>query len=74
MYVTRIYIVVFLAIGALVTLVRFGFLRSSRVGFLEVLLLIVEIGDLMRASVESFAVRGEGQGTRKLKARLRTLT
>ena len=31
---TLIRVVVFLAIGALVTLVRFGFPRSSRIGFL----------------------------------------
>ena len=64
---TLIRVVVFLAIGALVTLGRFGFPRSSRVGFLGVRLLIGELVDLMRASVKSFAIRGEVRGTRKLK-------
>ena len=67
MSVTLIRVVVFLAIGALVTLGRFGFPRSSRVGFLGILLLIGELVDLMRASVKSFAIRGEVRGTRKLK-------
>ena len=67
MSVTLIRVVVFLAIGALVTLGRFGFSRSSRVGFLVVLLLVVELVDLMRASVESFTIGGEVRGTRKLK-------
>ena len=67
MSVTLIRVVVFLAIGALVTLGRFGFPRSSRVGFLRVLLLVVELVDLMRASVKSFAISGEVSGTRKLK-------
>ena len=60
-------VVVFLALRALVTLVRFGFVRSSRVGFVVVLLLIGELVDLMRASVKSFAIRGEVSGNRKLK-------
>ena len=64
---TLVWVIVFLTIGALVILVRFGFPRSSRVGFLEVLLLVVGFVDLMRASVKSFAIRGEVSGTRKLK-------
>ena len=67
MCVTLISVVVFFAIRARVTLVRFGFSRSSRVGFLGGLLLVVELIDLMRASIESFAIRGEVRGTRKLK-------
>ena len=43
------------------------FPRSSRVGFLSVLLLIAELVDLMRASVESLAIGGEVRGTRKLR-------
>ena len=46
---------------------RFSVPRSSRVGLLGVLLLVVGLVDLMRASVESFAIRGEVRGTRKLK-------
>ena len=64
---TLIRVVVFLTIGALVTLGRFGFPRSSRVGFLGVLLLVGELVDHMRASVKSFAIRAEVRGTRKLK-------
>ena len=67
MSVTLIWVVVFLVIGALVTLGRFGFPRSSRVRFLVVLFLVVELVDLMRMSVKSFAIRGEVRGTRKLK-------
>ena len=67
MSVTLIWVVVFVAIGALVALGRFGFPRSSRVGFLRVLLLIVELVDLMRARVKSFAIGGEVRGTTKLK-------
>ena len=67
MCVTRIRVVVLLAIGTLVILVRFGFPESSRVGFVEVLLLDVELVDLMRASVKSFAIRAEVRGTRQLK-------
>ena len=67
MCVTVIWVILFLAIGALVTLERFGFPRSSSVGFLGVLLLVVELVDLMRASVQSFAIRREVRGTRKLK-------
>ena len=65
--VTLIRVVVFVAIGALVTLWRFGFPRSSMVGFLRVLLLVGELVDLMGASVKSFAIGGEVIGTRKLK-------
>ena len=65
--VTLIRVVVFLAIVVLVTLGRFGFPRSCRVGFLVVLFLVVELVDLMRASVKSFAIGGEVRGTRKLK-------
>ena len=65
--VTLIRVVVFLAIGALVTLVRFGCRRTSAVGFLGVLLLISGFVDFMRASVESLAIRGEVSGTRKVK-------
>ena len=65
--VTLIRVVVFLAIGAMVTLGRFGFPRLSRVRFLGVLLLIGELIDFMRASVKSFAIRGEVRGTRKHK-------
>ena len=57
----------FLAIGALVTLGRFGFPRSSRVGFLGVLLLVLELLDLMRASVKRFVISGEVRRTRELK-------
>ena len=64
--VTIIRVVVFLAIGALVTLCSFGFPRSSRVGFLGVLLLIIELVDVIRASVKSFAIGGEVRGGRKL--------
>ena len=66
MSVTLISVVVILAIGGLVTLVRLGFTRTSRVRFLVVLLLIVELVDLMRASVQSFAIREEVRETRKL--------
>ena len=66
--VTLIRVLVFLAIGALVTLGRFGFPRSSRVGFLGVLLVVGELVDLIRASVESFAISAGVRGTRKLKA------
>ena len=65
--VTLIRVVVFLAIGALVTIGRFGFPSSCRVGFLGVLLLVGELVDLMRASVKSFTIGGEVRGTRKLK-------
>ena len=64
---TLIRVVVFLAIGALLTLGRFGFPRSSRVRLVAVLLPVVGFVDLMRASVESFAIRGEVSGTRKLR-------
>ena len=64
---TLIRVVLFLAIGALVTLVRFGFPRSSWIGFLGVRLLVVELIDLMRASVKSFAIRGGVKATRELK-------
>ena len=47
MCVTLIWVLIFLAIGELVTLDRFGFHRSSRVGFLRVLILVVELVDLM---------------------------
>ena len=67
--VTLTWVVVFLAIGALVTLERFGFPKSSRVGFLGVLLLVVELVDFMRVSGKSFAIRGEVRRTRKLKKR-----
>ena len=67
MSVTLIGVVVFLAIGALFTLVRFGFPWSSRVGFLGVLLFIIELVDFVRASVKSFAISGEVRRTRKLK-------
>ena len=67
MSVTLIVVVVFLAIGALVTLGRFGFPRSSRVGFHGVLLLMGEFLELMRASIKILAIRGEVCGTRKLK-------
>ena len=66
MCVTLIRVVVCLAIGLLVSLRRFGFPRSSRVGFLPVLLLLVGLVDLMTAIVESFAMRGEVRVTRKL--------
>ena len=48
-----------LVIGALVTLERFGFPRSIRVGFVTLLVLIVGFVDLMRGCVESFATRRE---------------
>ena len=66
MCVTRIRVVVLLTIGALVTLGRFGFPTSNRVGFPCILLLVVELVDLMRASVESFTIRAKVSGTRKL--------
>ena len=66
MCVTLMGVVMFLAIGGLVTLVRISFPRSSSVGFLVVLPLVVELDDLMRASVKSVAIRGEVRGTRKL--------
>ena len=65
--VTLIRVVVFLAIGVQVTLEWFGFPRSSRVGFLGVLLLVGELVDHMRASVKSFSIKGGVRGTRKLK-------
>ena len=49
-------------IGALITLRRIGFARSSRLGFYRVLLLVIEHIDLMRESVESFAISGEVRG------------
>ena len=67
MSVTLIGVVVCLAIGAPVTLRRFGFPRSSRVVFLLVHLLGGELADLIRASVKSFALRGEVRRIRKLK-------
>ena len=67
MSVTLIGVVVFLAIGALVTLGTFGSPRSSRVGFLGVILLVVELVDHMRPSVKSFAISEAVRGTRKLK-------
>ena len=51
--------VVFLPIEALVTLVRFGFPSSSLIGFVEVLFLVVELVDLVRATVESCAIQAE---------------
>ena len=57
--VTLIRVVVFLAIGALVTLGRFGFPRTSGVGSLGDPLVIVAFVDFMRASVESLAIRGK---------------
>ena len=65
--VTLIRGVVCLAIGGLVILVRFGFPRLSRVGFLVVVFLVVELVDLMRASVKSFALTRELKVTKKLK-------
>ena len=47
MSVTHIWVLAFLAINAVVTLETFGFLRSRRVGFLVVLLLVVALVDLM---------------------------
>ena len=67
MGVTLIRLVVLLAIGALVTLGRFGFPRSSRVRFLGILVIVVELVDLVRESVKSFASEGEVRETRKLK-------
>ena len=55
-----------LAIVALVTLVRFGFPRSSGVGFIVVLRLVVELVDLMRESVKSLPIRVEVRWTSKL--------
>ena len=43
MCVTLMRGVVFLAIGALLTLAKLAFPRSSRVGFLGILLLVVEL-------------------------------
>lgn len=57
----------FLARVALVTLASFSCARSSRVGFLAVLLLVVGFIDLMTASVERFAIGGEVCRTRKFK-------
>ena len=64
---TLISVIMFRAIGALVTLLRFGFLRSRRVGLLGVLLLVVGFVDLMGVSGKSVAIRGEVSRTRMLK-------
>ena len=56
----------FLAIGGLVTLGKIGFPRSSSIGFLVVLTLVVELVELMRVRVKSVAIRVEVRGTRKL--------
>ena len=66
-YVTLMRMVMFVVIRALLTLGRFCFPRSSRVGFLGVLFLVVGLVDLMRAIVKSFAIREEVRVTRKLK-------
>ena len=66
MCVTLIWVLGFLAIAELVTLDRFGFHRWSRVGFLRVLILVVELVDLMRASVKGFAIRAEVRETRPI--------
>lgn len=66
MCVTLIPPVMFLGMGELVTLVTFGCHRSSRVLFLEVLLLIVELVDLRSGRVKSFPIRGQVCGTRRL--------
>ena len=60
-------VVVCLAIGVLIALARFGFPRSSRVGFLGVPLPIGGFVDLMGARIESLAIAEEVSGTRKLK-------
>ena len=65
--VTIIRVDVLLAIGARVTLGRFGFPKSSRVGFLAVLLHIVELVDHIRVSIKSFKMWREVSGTRELK-------
>ena len=57
---------VFLPIGALVTLVRFGFPRSSLIGFVEVLFLVVELVDLVRVTVESWAIQAEVRVTSEI--------
>ena len=59
--------IVFLGIGALFTLGRFGFPRSTRVGFLQVHRLVVQLDDLMRPRVKTFAIRAEVGGNRHLK-------
>ena len=65
--VTLVLVVVFLAIGVVLTLVRFGFPRLSWIGFLIVPLLVVELVDFMIASIKSFAIIGDVRATRKLK-------
>ena len=71
---THIWVVVFLAIAALFTILRVGIPRSSRVGFLRVLLLIMELVDLLKASVRSFAIRGQAIGTRKFRETTANIT
>ena len=67
MFVTHIRVIVFLAIGGLVTLDRFAFARSSRIGFVVVVLLVVKLVYLLSVTVESFAIAREVRGTRKHK-------
>ena len=59
MCMTLLEVVMYLAIGALVTLGRSGFYRPSRARLLVVLLLVVKLVDFVSASVKSFAIRGE---------------
>ena len=66
MYVTLIRLVMFLGIGVLVNCGTFSRHRSSRVMFLEVLLLVGELVDLRRGSIKSFPIRGEVSSTRRL--------
>ena len=59
MYVTLIGVLMFWAMGALVTLSRFGISRLNRIRFLRVVFLIVELVELMRARVASFTIGRE---------------
>ena len=63
MCVPHISVVVFLTIEALVTLVRFGFHRSSGVGLQLVLLLPGKLVALMRVSDKCFAIEANVRGT-----------
>ena len=60
-------VIVFSAIGALVTIRRFRFPCSSRIRYLTVLVFVVKLTYIMRARVKSFAIVAELKGTRNLK-------
>lgn len=66
MCVTPIRVVMFHAIEGRVSIVRVADPRLSRVGYLQVLVLGVELVDLMRVSGESLDISVEVCGTRKL--------